>query len=257
MSFSFGENWQRYSRVLDEGRIAEAEDSLRRLVEPAMLMGASFFDVGAGSGLFSIAAIRLGAKRVVAIDRDAGCLVAMRRNVERFLQPELRDSIEIRQGDILCLGPSWGSEFDVVYAWGSLHHTGAMWRAMENAALRCGSGGRLVLAIYNETRWSPLWLRIKRMYHAAPLPVRLAMVGALWTPRATVRLFGGRHPLRSERGMSVWYDAVDWLGGLPYEYARPEQIVDFMRGRGFNPVRVLPTRRSGCNEFVFERVGVS
>ena len=52
--------------------------------------------------------------------------------------------------------------------------------------------------------------------------------------------------------MSPWRDVVDWVGGYPFEVARPEQVVDFCRGRGFE-LRNLKTCGGGhgCNEFVF------
>lgn len=254
-AFSFGENWLRFSRRLDEDRVREAEQSLRDLLRAADLGGMSVFDVGCGSGLFSIAAIRLGATEVLAIDSDEECVATARRNLARFA-PAAGASVEVRRGDILRPEPEWRDRFDVVYAWGSLHHTGAMWQAVDNTLRCCRQDGHVVLALYNRTALSPLWLRVKQAYRAAPPWARLGMVAALWATRVGGRLLRGRPPLRAGRGMSVWYDAVDWLGGLPYEYASPEEVIAFATERGFDPTRVVRTRRFGCNEFVFERASV-
>ena len=54
--FEFGENWSRFLSVLDDARIAEAEESLRSMLGRSDLTGLSFLDVGSGSGLFSLAA---------------------------------------------------------------------------------------------------------------------------------------------------------------------------------------------------------
>jgi 2-polyprenyl-6-hydroxyphenyl methylase/3-demethylubiquinone-9 3-methyltransferase len=52
--------------------------------------------------------------------------------------------------------------------------------------------------------------------------------------------------------MSAWRDVVDWVGGLPFEVARPEEVFDFLRARGFRLVRLSTLGRgSGCNQFVF------
>ena len=60
--------------------------------------------------------------------------------------------------------------------------------------------------------------------------------------------------LRSVRGMSPWHDVVDWVGGYPFEVARPEQIFDFYRDRGFTLQRLKTEGGDlGCNEFVFHR----
>lgn len=256
-AFSFGENWLRFSACLDEDRVREAEQSLRRLLRPEELRGAAFFDVGCGSGLFTIAALRLGVGEILAIDSDEECIATARRNMARFASGAAGFSIEIRHGDILRPEPAWHDRFDIVYAWGSLHHTGAMWQAIANALRCCRKNGHVVLALYNQTAFSPLWLRVKRLYHAVPPWARVGMVATLWATRAGGRLLRGRSPLRAGRGMSVWYDAVDWLGGLPYEYASPERVAAFATERGFQPTQVIPTRRSGCNEFVFRRIDLA
>jgi len=53
--------------------------------------------------------------------------------------------------------------------------------------------------------------------------------------------------------MSVWHDILDWLGGLPFEVAKPEEIFDFYKTRGFALDRLLTDHGSGCNQFVFVR----
>jgi len=68
--FAFGENWSRFLAVLDEDRIAEAQASLREMLGREDLTGLTFLDIGSGSGLFSLAAARLGAARVHSVDYD-------------------------------------------------------------------------------------------------------------------------------------------------------------------------------------------
>lgn len=254
MAFSFGKNWLRYSIILDESRIVEAEKSLQKLLKRDSLNGLSFLDIGSGSGIFSIAAKRLGAQRVVALDRDDKCLLAVRQNVQQLLVSDLANSIEVVPGDVLTLETLQLGHFDIVYAWGCLHHTGAMWKAIGNTAQLCRVGGEFALSIYNRTLLSPMWLQVKRLYNTSPAFVRLFMVATLSAVRSTCRWIKGKHPFRSERGMSVWYDAVDWLGGLPYEYTSPGEVVGFLTDQGFKLIRSVLTQRSGCNEFVFSRL---
>lgn len=255
MRFSFGTNWLNYSRSLDADRFARATRSVSALLDPLPVAGRSFVDVGCGSGLFALAAIRLGARRVVALDRDPDCLRATAENAVRLLSPEERARLEVREGDVLVPASLPPERFDVVYAWGSLHHTGAMWEAVETTASLCADDGVLVLALYNRTPFTGAWHAVKRAYNASPRPLQAAMVSALVLPRAAARLLRGRPPLRVERGMDVWYDAVDWLGGLPYEAATPVEVHARLAQLGFRCVREELTRRHGCNQFVYGRNG--
>src|SRR5207245_9112625 len=91
MQFTFGKNWLRFSEILDERRILEAEANLRALIGRPSLRGLSFADIGAGSGLFSIAAARLGARSIVAFDRDEQRLQAIRRNATPVLRTAQTD----------------------------------------------------------------------------------------------------------------------------------------------------------------------
>jgi len=156
--------------------------------------------------------------------------------------------------------------FDVVYAWGVLHHTGAMWVAMDNALTAVAPGGTLWISLYNDQgRRSDLWRAVKRAYNQAPEPLRPLMV---WTLMA---LFEGRDALRHvvtgrspfhrdrdeavrQRGMSRTRDWVDWVGGYPFEVATPEEVIDWAVGRGLAVQKVRTVGGSwGCNEFVLVR----
>src|SRR5580698_3804003 len=79
--FEFGKNWQRFLSVLNRERIAQAEASLKTSLRVESLEGLRFLDAGSGSGLFSLAAWRLGA-RVHSFDYDpasAACTAELRR----------------------------------------------------------------------------------------------------------------------------------------------------------------------------------
>lgn len=253
MAFTFGQNWLAYSKTLDEQRVDDATASVAALLGVTSLEGRRLLDVGAGSGLFSIAALRLGAREVVAIDRDLDCLHAITTNAGRFLAPPQQARLRVQHADVLEAETLPVGPFDVVYAWGSLHHTGALWRAIDNVTRLCGPGGHLALAIYNRTAFMSQWHSLKRAYHAAPAFLRVGMVLALSLPRAVVRVARRRHPFRVERGMNVWYDSIDWLGGLPYEAATCQEVIRRIESLGFSTTLVRPTRRHGCNEFVFCR----
>ena len=262
--FAFGRNWRNFLRLLDEDRIIAAENSLREMLRVQDLRGKRFLDIGCGSGLFSLAARRLGAE-VTSFDYDpdsVGCAQELRR---RFQPGDSNAGWRIEQGSALdksyltTLG-----QFDVVYSWGVLHHTGNMWQALENVITNVAPGGLLFISIYNEEgRRSKAYGKMKRFYNASPGVVRIAMTAA-HVAIVGVREFAmdilrwqnplGRYTGNKARGMSIWYDTVDWLGGWPFEVASPEALFEFYYGRGFDLVKLRTVSRGyACNEFVFRR----
>jgi 2-polyprenyl-6-hydroxyphenyl methylase/3-demethylubiquinone-9 3-methyltransferase len=67
-----------------------------------------------------------------------------------------------------------------------------------------------------------------------------------------LRPFASWRGVKRERGMSAWYDLIDWVGGYPFEVAKPEQIFEFYKERGFTLEKLTTCGGSiGCNELVF------
>jgi len=252
--FDFGANWEEFSkRRVDQQRLGVACESLRSLLENESLVGKSFLDVGCGSGLFSIAAHRLGATRVVGLDLNLRCIETAQSN-RNLLAPD--SPIEFHVAS--ALEPEqlqhFGS-FDLVYAWGSLHHTGSMWNAIGNVSRCVGPEGILILAIYNKHVTSPVWKGIKWLYNQVPRLVQRLMVivlaGVIYIAKFLVTR---TNPLKKERGMDFWFDVIDWVGGYPYEYATPRQVEAFVTSASFQLRRSVPAEvPTGCNEFVFNK----
>ena len=260
--FAFGENWSRFLEVLDEDRIAEAEKSLRDFLGCETLEGRTFLDIGCGSGLFSLAACRLGAV-VRSFDFD-GDSVACTKELRRRYFPD-DDSWIVEQGSALDrkFVATLGS-FDVCYSWGVLHHTNEMWRAIFNAQQTVAPDGLLFIAIYNdEGVVSAIWETIKRLYCRGP--ISRSLVVAVFYPLffltgLAIDIVRLRNPARrfrehrKYRGMSLLHDWKDWLGGLPYERASPERIEGYLANFGFDLIRLArPDFGFGNNQFVFRR----
>lgn len=257
MRFAFGKNWRSFLFVLDEKRIEEAERALRTSLGRESLVGLRVLDIGSGSGLSSLAMRRLGA-HVVSFDYDVdsvACTVELRR---RFGG----DSIEwqVKQGSVLDAEFMAGlGQFDLVYAWGVLHHTGSMWAALDVAQRHVAPGGQLLIALYNDQGWrSKVWWHIKHVYCSGR--IGRALVGTVFYPlfalyAVTLDLRGLKFPgthmreYARRRGMSLVHDWRDWLGGFPFEVARPVDVVERLRKVGFTLKHEALTRGWGCNEF--------
>lgn len=263
--FEFGKNWRHFFACINEDRILEAERSLKTMLSIENLEGKSFLDIGSGSGLFSLAARRLGA-RVHSFDYDPQSVACTHELKRRYFPNDSNWTI----GEGSALDTNYLSSlgtFDVVYSWGVLHHTGDMWKALQNSILPVASSGKLFIAIYNDQGGrSKRWRRIKQFYCSGM--IGKCLVKAIFYPWLfTLAVLAGfvkyRNPLgyfmkyRKRRGMSIIRDWDDWLGGYPFEVAKPEEIFSFYRERGF-VLEKLKTcgGRLGCNEFVFVKGNV-
>ena len=261
--FAWGSNWQRFLKVINEDRIDQAVRSLQEMLEVERLDGLKFIDVCCGSGLFSLAARRLGAQ-VYSFDFDPACVLCaqtLRRKYDND-DPNWR----IAQGSALDEQYIKGlGRFDIVYAWGCLHHTGDMWKAIDLATSLVSGEGKLYLAIYDDQGFqSRIWYWIKYAYcHSVIL--RLMLIPLFFTlfffVGLGIDLVRLRNPTarytqhRKHRGMSLVHDWLDWLGGYPYQYAKKEALTDFVAQRGFRLLKHKPPPVGfGNNQLIYQHL---
>jgi SAM-dependent methyltransferase len=239
--FSFGRNWQSFLKCIDEPRIKIAEQSLLEFMSVEDLKGKTFVDIGCGSGLFSLAAYRLGAERIVSFDVDpfsVECCKYLQSNAGNPSNWVVETGSILDEQFVQTLGG-----FDVVYSWGVLHHTGKMWEAVENAAKLVNPGGLYYIALYNKLlthngaeHWiHRFWTQVKITYNQHPNVGNYVFMPLAMSAYMAIVLLRGENPVahlrnyRSHRGMSWVTDAVDWLGGYPYEYATVEEVFKFIK----------------------------
>ena len=257
--FEFGKNWQNFLKMLTDERIEKAEQSLCDMLRVDNLQGKTFLDIGCGSGLFSLVARRLGAT-VHSFDYDPQAVACAQALKQRYFRDDTQWVIEagsVLDTDYLA---SLG-QFEIVYSWGVLHHTGQMWQALDHVCGKVAETGKLFIAIYNNGGpKSVFWRKIKKTYNALPSllkrPYAIMVLAPfqlrafISNPKRYIKAWSDR-----DRGMSHWHDLIDWVGGYPYEVATAEQLIEFYRERGFSVTHSKLVSGLGNNEFVFQRSG--
>jgi len=261
--FAFGKNWASYARLVTEAHVQETVSSLRRLAG-GDLHGKRVLDIGCGSGVHALAALRLGAREVVAVDIDGDSIATTQALLQTHAAGEAWST---RQASVFDLPSDPPGLFDVVYSWGALHHTGDMYRALRTAAAMVVPQGQFIFALYRRTRLCWLW-KLEKKWYAGASPAAQARARSAYVAlfRVAIAVARGRS-LRTyvadygqRRGMDFYHDVHDWLGGWPYESISPRQTERFMNGLGFLQVRAFARRSmelglfgSGCDEYVYSR----
>lgn len=262
--FEFGQNWSQYLHGVNEDKILSAIESLTQNLDLEDLNGKSFLDIGCGSGLFSLAAYRLGAD-VHSLDYDPNSVVCANILRNKY---NISDRWKIETGDVLNKSQLEKlGLFDIVYSWGVLHHTGSMWEAIENVANCVKPKGLLFISIYNDQgKASIRWGKIKRTYckssRIGKIIIKEICVCYLGFKWVMAKLIYGELPrigkaykkYETKRGMTVKTDITDWVGGYPFEVAKPEEIFDFLKKKGFTLEKLKTCGGNlGCNEFVMKK----
>lgn len=266
--FSFGKNWESYSTLIDETRIDLAKSDLNTLITKKEIRGRSFLDIGCGSGLSMLAALKLGAKSVRGVDIDKDSVATARKVLSRYAP---NDKWKVDEKSVFGLKAKRFGTFDIVHSWGVLHHTGAMWDAIENASTLVKPDGLLVLALYRKTKLCGFWRIEKKIYAHGPKWLQFSIQIAFKALNLLAFLIIKRqNPLKhiygsKKRGMDWHHDIHDWLGGYPYESVSPHEIKEKMMELGFalkREILAMPQNQrphgifgSCCDEYVFQKKG--
>jgi hypothetical protein len=130
-----------------------------------------------------------------------------------------------------------------------------MWQAIDNAIRLCAPNALLFISIYARGDRYEEDLALKRRFNAADEATKAEMVRILlkrWSKRFhNANGYSGN--IRVSRGMTLYHDVVDWLGGLPYEVAHVSEVLLFGINRGLRPLRVLEWVQGGCSVYLFKK----
>src|SRR4030042_1412214 len=234
--FAFGKNWQTFLKNYDEERLNTAILSITDFLNIEHIKNRSFLDIGCGSGLFSYAAYKLGAKKIFSFDVDpfsVACCKYLHKHANKPKNWQCFQGSIIDKKFVSTLG-----KFDIVFSWGVLHHTGNMWKAIKNAANLVNTQGYFFIALYNKIDGllgSKFWLRIKKIYNGSHIVGKYFIEFLYMLYYIAMLVKGKQNPIkyintyRTKRGMSWRTDVRDWVGGYPYEFATVDEVREFVR----------------------------
>jgi 2-polyprenyl-6-hydroxyphenyl methylase/3-demethylubiquinone-9 3-methyltransferase len=240
--FSFGFNWLDFvKKRMTTEIIGMHKDNLKNLYDQINinLEGKSVFDIGCGSGLSSISFALLGCKHIVSMDIDSYSVQATNYTKDMFWKGNTRTTWEIKQHSIMEDSIVPEQSFDIVYSWGVLHHTGDMWRAIRNSVKFVKPGGLFHVALYRSGAKLTKSLEEKYRFKLADKETKIKML----YDRAGQKIFN----VKKGRGMNKFHDALDWLGGLPYEVCDPEVLFGWLKSQYNFDVLFFADRNAGGN----------
>ena len=259
MRFGFGKNWENYiKKHFSEERVDISRRQLLDFLQLDSLQGSAFLDVGCGSGLHSLAAIHAGASRVISFDFDPNSVETTKKLKAWAGNPT---TWQVMEGSILdekFLGTL--EPVDIVYSWGVLHHTGNMWQAMDNVFRLIKPGGLAYLALYDyDIQVDPtaeFWLDVKKRYNRSGwwgkrrlewwYTWKFYLHGDIRNlPKFIGRIVG----YKQFRGMDLYTDLVDWLGGWPMEFAKRADVKQWAQKTGLE-MRTMKTGAANT-EYLF------
>jgi len=262
-NYWFGANWRNFVRFhFNEKSLIHAKPRFQELFEPISVQGKSLLDVGCGSGIHSLVALDFGASQVVSIDIDEDSVRAT-SEIKRKFGKDFHQKWKVQRTSILddSAVESLG-KFDVVYAWGSLHHTGDVWRAIRNAANCVSDDGYLALALYSRdvtpVPSHEFWMEKKKVYVTSGFLKRRAFeiwyVWRFYMNKRAWNLFKVSKRFRNhkrDRGMSLLVDVRDWLGGWPMEFVGDKEVQVFLKNLNFSLIKMITGKAN--TEFVFKK----
>ena len=142
-------------------------------------------------------------------------------------------------------------EFDVVYSWGVLHHTGDMWTAIDNSCKLCKKGGIFLVSLYSVYSKYFKTLLYKIKFNDSNKYQKIKMISdRVMTAKHRIKRESNWNKLTS-RGMNVFNDIVDWLGGYPYEVATTEMMCKHMNKNGFSLIKKQDEINRSVHEWLF------
>jgi 2-polyprenyl-6-hydroxyphenyl methylase/3-demethylubiquinone-9 3-methyltransferase len=264
--FQFGKNWMDYAeKNFSQERVDASKKHILDFIAGKDLHGLSFLDIGCGSGLHSMAALQAGARVIHGFDYDPDSVAAT-----RYIRTKAGDPANwtVGQGSVLDDSFMEGMpQYDLVYSWGVLHHTGEVWHAIRNAAGRVKPGGGVLYrALYSaDIQIDPPrnsgWMSNGSTFRRAGSPGAawifwyILRFNLRWNILRIPAFLQDAYRYKKHRGMNILTDIRDWLGGWPMEFVYDADAVRYCEALGFRLERMVTGEAN--TEFLFVKEGTA
>ena len=215
---------------------------------PNEVAGRTVLDAGCGTGIFSIIFANNGAAAVTGIDISQGSLDTARSLKDRFQL----ENASFQREDMLSL-PFNDGTFDIVWAWGTVHHTTAPLKAVDELIRVLKDDGVILLAVYKRTRLTWVHEIIRKTLVRTPKRTWKALSKILAFVLSPVVFFFKKRE-KSRKGEKLEELIMDWYFVPIRHYYFPEEIKTFLEEQGFTVEKFLPAsgRFDSTSNFIYK-----
>jgi len=210
--------------------------------------GKSVLDAGCGTGIFSIIFAKNGSTKVIGIDISEGSLETARKLKNKF---GIHNAEFIKQ-DMLEL-PFPDESFDIVWAWGTVHHTTDPFKAITELIRVLRKNGSLLLAVYTRTRLTFIHEIIRKTLVRTP-KISWKLISKILAVFLAPVVFFFKKREKSRKGEKLEELIMDWYFVPIRHYYVPDEIRTFLEKKGFVIEKYLPAsgRFDSTSNFIFK-----
>ena len=213
---------------------AESEKHWQIFFSGQEVKGKSVLDAGCGTGIFSIIFANNGAGSVLGIDISEGSLGTARALKEKFQL----ENADFQKQDMLNL-PFSDEDFDIVWAWGTVHHTTDPFRAIDELIRVLKKGGSLLLAVYTRTKLTFLHEIIRKILIRTPKKSWTFLSKVMAVFLAPIVLFFKKRE-KARKGEKLEELILDWYFVPIRHYYTPDEIKTYLEKKGLSIDKFLP-----------------
>lgn len=205
-------------------------------------------DAGCGTGIFSIIFANAGASKVTGIDISPGSLNTAQGLKEKFNL----NNAEFIQQDMLKL-PYPDEAFDIVWAWGTVHHTTDPFGAVSELLRVLKRGGSILLAVYTRTKLTFIHEVIRKILIRTPKRSWTALSKVMSFFLAPVVFFFKKRE-KSRKGEKLEELILDWYFVPIRYYYYPDEIKQLLEDNGLTIENFLPAsgRFNSTSNFILK-----